>query len=161
MVPPDLVLVPKVVLMYNLGWYNTFWALTVPFMVSVFGIFLLRQFFRQIPKEYFDSARMDGVGHLRYLFFIVVPLSRPAVITVALLNFIWAWDEFKWPLLVTRDASMRLLAVGLQQFLAGEGGTNVHLMMALATIVVIPVIILFFFAQRYFTEGINATGIKG
>jgi multiple sugar transport system permease protein len=104
---------------------------------------------------------MDGVGHLRYLFFIVVPLSRPAVITVALLNFIWAWDEFKWPLLVTRDASMRLLAVGLQQFLAGEGGTNVHLMMALATIVVIPVIILFFFAQRYFTEGINATGIKG
>src|SRR5262249_43398249 len=75
MVPPDLVLVPKVVLMFNLGWYNTYWALTVPFMVSVFGIFLLRQFFRQIPKELFEAAKMDGVGHLRYLFWIVIPLS--------------------------------------------------------------------------------------
>jgi multiple sugar transport system permease protein len=161
MLPNDLTLVPKVVMMYNLKWYNSYTALTVPFMVSVFGIFLLRQFYLQIPKELFDAAVIDGAGHLRYLVSIVVPLSKPAVITVALLNFIWIWDSFKWPLLVTRDTNMRVLAVGLQQYMVGEGGTNTQLMMAFATMVVLPVLIFYFFTQKYFTEGIARTGIKG
>ena len=75
----------------------------------------------QIPKDLFEAAMLDGMGHLRFLLSIVVPLSKPALLTVALLNFIWAWDSFKWPLLVTRDSSMRVLAVGLQQFMQGEG----------------------------------------
>jgi multiple sugar transport system permease protein len=161
MLPNDLTLVPKVVMMYNLKWYNSYTALTVPFMVSVFGIFLLRQFYLQIPKELFDAALMDGAGHLRYLVSIVIPLSKPAVITVALLNFIWVWDSFKWPLLVTRDSNMRVLAVGLQQYMVGEGGTNTQLMMAFATMVVLPVLVFYFFTQKYFTEGIARTGIKG
>jgi len=78
----------------------------------VFGIFLLRQFFMQIPQDLFDAALIDGSGHLRYLFTIVLPLSKPALVSVALINFIWAWDSFKWPLLVTRDSNMRVLAVG-------------------------------------------------
>lgn len=161
MIPNDLTLVPKLVMMYNFKWYNSYLALTIPFMASVFGIFLLRQFFMQIPKELYDAALIDGAGHLRYLAEIVVPLAKPAVITVALLTFIWSWDSFKWPLLVTRDSNMRVLAVGLQQFLAGEGGTRTHLMMAFASMVVIPVLIFYFFTQKYFTEGIARTGIKG
>lgn len=161
MIPNDLTLVPKLVMIYNLKWYNTYMALTIPFMASVFGIFLLRQFFMQIPKELYDAAVIDGAGHIRYLVTIVVPLAKPAVITVALLNFIWTWDSFKWPLLVTRDSNMRVLAVGLQQYMASEGGTKTHLMMAFASMVVIPVLVFYFFTQKYFTEGIARTGIKG
>lgn len=161
MIPNDLTLVPKLVMIYNFKWYNSYLALTIPFMASVFGIFLLRQFFMQIPKELYDAALIDGAGHLRYLVSIVVPLAKPAVITVALLNFIWSWDSFKWPLLVTRDSNMRVLAVGLQQYLASEGGTKTHLMMAFASMVVVPVLVFYFFTQKYFTEGIARTGIKG
>ncbi|MBI4630827.1 MAG: carbohydrate ABC transporter permease [Chloroflexi bacterium] len=161
MIPSDLTLVPKVVMMFQWKWYNTYAALIVPFLVSVFGIFLMRQFFMQIPRDLFDAALIDGAGHLQYLFYVVVPLSRPAIITTALLNFIFAWDSFKWPLLDTRDSSMRVLAVGLQQFMAQEGGTKIQLLMAFAGMVVIPVIVFYFFTQKYFTEGVARTGIKG
>lgn len=161
MIPNDLTLVPKVVMMFNLKWYNTYLALTIPFMASVFGIFLLRQFFLQIPKDLYEAAVIDGAGHLRYLWSVVIPLSKPAIVTIALLQFIAAWDNFKCPLLVTRDPSMRVLAVGLQQFMVGEGGTNTHLLMAFATVVIVPVIIFYFFTQKHFREGIVTTGIKG
>ena len=161
MVPEDATLVPKVVMMYNLHWYNTYWALIVPFTVNVVAIFLLRQFFMQIPKELFEAAEMDGMGHLRYLWSIVVPLSRPAVLTVALLNFIWSWDSFKWPLLVTRDTNLRVLGVGLQQFKSGEGATNTQELMVFATLVVLPVLVLYFLLQRQFREAVTTVGIKG
>ncbi len=161
MVPEDATLVPKVVLMYNLHWYNTYLALIVPFTVNVVAIFLLRQFFMQIPKELFEAAVMDGMGHLRYLWSIVVPLSRPAVLTVALLNFIWSWDSFKWPLLVTRDTNLRVLGVGLQQFKSGEGGSNVQQLMVFAALVVLPVVVLYFLLQRQFREAVTTVGIKG
>jgi multiple sugar transport system permease protein len=161
MVPEDATLVPKVVMMYNLKWYNTYWALIVPFTVNVFGIFLLRQWFMQIPKDLFEAAVMDGMGHMRYLISIVLPLSKPAILTVALLSFIWSWDSFKWPLLVTRDTNMRVLGVGLQQFKSGDGGSNVQLLMAFATLVVVPVIAFYFLAQKQFREAVTMTGIKG
>ncbi len=161
MIPADLTLVPKVVMMFRLKWYNQYAALTVPFWVNVFGIFLLRQFFMQIPKDLFDAALIDGASHVQYLLRVVLPLSKPAVVTVALLTFIWTWDSFKWPLLVTRDSNMRVLAVGLQQFLLGEGGTRTHLMMAFATLVVVPVLVFYFLTQKQFTEGFLKSGIKG
>ena len=102
------------------------------------------------------APAMSGIS-----FRIVLPLSRPALVSVALLNFIWTWDSFKWPLLVTRDSNMRVLAVGLQQFLVGEGGTKTHLMMAFSSMVIVPVIVFYFFTQKYFTEGITTTGLKG
>lgn len=160
MVPEDVTLVPKVVMMYDFHWYNTYLALTVPFLVNVFGIFLLRQAFLQIPRELFDAARLDGVGHLRFLFWVGIPLSRPAVVTTALLSFIWSWDSFKWPLLVTRDESMRVLSVGLQQFKQGEG-SNVPLLMAFATLVVLPVVVLYCVAQKQFREGVMSAAVKG
>jgi ABC-type glycerol-3-phosphate transport system permease component len=168
MIPPDLTIVPKAVMMYQFqnpfgagSWYNTYLALTIPFLASVFGIFLLRQFFMQIPRDLFDAALIDGSGHVRFLLRIVLPLSKPALVSVALINFIWAWDSFKWPLLVTRDPQMRVLAVGLQQFLVQEGGTKIQLMMAFSAMVVVPVIVFYFFTQKYFTEGIQTTGLKG
>jgi ABC-type glycerol-3-phosphate transport system permease component len=160
MMPEDLTLVPKVVMIFNFKWYNTYLALIAPFLVNVFSIFLLRQFFMQIPKDLFEAALLDGMGHLRFLTSIVVPLSMPAMMTVGLLNFIWSWDNFKWPLLVTRDSSMRVLAVGLQQFMQGQG-TQVHLLMAFATLVVLPVLVLYFIAQKHFRTGILTTGMKG
>lgn len=163
MIPDDLTLVPRAVMMFKnyLNWYNSYLALTVPFMASAFGIFLIRQFFLQIPKDLFDAARIDGSGHLRYLTQIMVPLSRPAILTVALFNFIWTWNEFKWAQLVTQDNDMRMISVGLQSFLQGDGGANTHLAMAVATMVVLPILVLYFFTQQYFTEGITTTGIKG
>lgn len=161
MIPGDLTLVPKVVMMFRIKWYNSYAALIMPFLVSVFGVFLLRQSFMQVPRELYDAAQIDGAGHIRYLVSIVVPISRPAIITVAMLNFIWSWDNFRWPLLVTRDSNMRVLAVGLQQFMVGEGGVQTHLLMAFATLVVIPVLVFYFITQKYFTEGIAKTGIKG
>lgn len=160
MMPEDLTLVPKLVMMFNLRWYNTYLGLIVPSLVSVFSIFLLRQFFMQIPKDLFEAANIDGMGHLRFLISVVVPLSKPALLTVGLLNFIWAWDAFKWPLLVTRDSSMRVLAVGLQQFMQGQG-TQVHLLMAFAAMVIVPVLVLYFIAQKQFREGILNAGLKG
>ena len=163
MIPDDLTLIPRTVMMYKnyLNWYNSFAALTVPFLASAFGIFLIRQFFMQIPRDLFDAARIDGAGHIRYLLKIMVPLSRPAILTVALFNFIWTWNEFKWAQLVTRDNNMRMISVGLQNFLQGEGGTSTHLAMAVAAMVVAPILVVFFFTQKYFTEGITTTGIKG
>jgi ABC-type glycerol-3-phosphate transport system permease component len=160
MMPEDVTLVPKLVMMFNFRWYNTYLALIVPSLVSVFSIFLLRQFFMQIPKDLFEAALIDGMGHLRFMVSVVVPLSKPALLTVGLLNFIWAWDAFKWPLLVTRDSSMRVLSVGLQQFMQGQG-TQTHLLMAFAAMVIVPVLILYFVAQKQFREGILNAGLKG
>lgn len=161
MVPNDLTLVPKVVMMFNFGWYNTYLALTVPFLSSVFAIFLLRQFFLQVPKDLFDAAVIDGASRIRYLVAIVLPISKPAVVTIGLLQFIWSWDSFQWPLLVTRNSNMRVVAVGLQQFMAQEGGTNTHLLMAFASVVVVPIVVIYFLTQRYFTQGFITSGIKG
>jgi len=163
MIPDDLTLIPRAVMMFKnyLNWYNTYLALTVPFMASAFGIFLIRQFFKQIPLELFDAARIDGAGHIRYMSQVMVPLARPAIMTVALFQFIWTWNEFKWAQLVTQDTNMRMISVGLQNFLQGEGGSQTHLAMAVATMVVAPIVILYFFTQHYFTEGITTTGLKG
>ncbi len=163
MIPDDLTLIPRTVMMYKnyLNWYNSYLALTVPFLGSAFGIFLIRQFFLQIPRDLFDAARIDGAGHVRYMIQIMIPLTRPAILTVALFNFIWTWNEFKWAQLVTRDNNMRMISVGLQSFLKGEGGASTHLAMAVAAMVVAPILVVYFFTQKYFTEGITTTGLKG
>ena len=163
MIPDEVTLVPRAVMMYQnyLNWYNSYLALIVPFLANAFGIFLLRQFFMQIPKDFFDAAQIDGAGHIRYLTTIVVPLARPAILTVALLEFIWTWNEFKWTQLVTRDVDMRTVSVGLQGFLNGDGGSQPQLAMAVAVMVVIPVVLLYLFTQQYFKEGITSSGVKG
>jgi ABC-type glycerol-3-phosphate transport system permease component len=142
------------------SWLNTLPALTVPFMSTAFIIFLFRQFFAQIPEELWDAARMDGAGHLRFLTTVVLPMSRPIVTTATLLTFVAAWNEFLWPLLVTTNPTWRPLAVGLANFI-DEAGARTHLLMAGSVITIVPVLVLYFFTQRQFTEGIATSGLKG
>jgi ABC-type glycerol-3-phosphate transport system permease component len=141
-------------------WINNWPALTIPFMASAFSIFLLRQFFAQIPNELWDSAQIDGAGHLRFLLQIVIPLAKPALLTVILFTFIGSWNALAWPILVTTDPEWRPISYGLSSFL-DEAGALVHFQMAGSVITVLPIIILYLFVQRQFTEGIATTGLKG
>jgi|SRR5579859_2470026 len=171
-VPDTILLVPNLVLVTNIShafetinpslrWINNWPALVVPYLSSTFSIFLLRQFFRQIPDELWDAARIDGAGHLRFLFQIVVPISRPAVLTTVLFSFIGSWNALQWPILVTQDSSWRPIAVALQQFRSGDQVDQTQLFMAAAMIALLPVLILYLIAQRHFTAGIARTGLKG
>jgi ABC-type glycerol-3-phosphate transport system permease component len=171
-VPDTILLVPNVVTVSNLSpffeginpslkWINNWPALVVPFLSSTFGIFLLRQFFKQIPDELWDAAQIDGAGHVRFLFQIVVPVSRAAVMTTILFSFIGTWNALQWPLLVTNDNSWRPIAAGLQQFRSGDVGDQTQYLMAASMVAMLPVLIVYFIAQRQFTEGIVTTGLKG
>jgi len=141
-------------------WIDSVAALTVPFMASAFSIFMLRQFFMQIPNDLWDAARIDGCGHLRFLVRIVIPISTAPMFTVALLTFIGSWNAFLWPLLVTTKETWRPLMVGLYNF-TSEAGNQLHLLMAASFITILPMLILYFATQKSFTEGIATTGLKG
>lgn len=142
------------------NWLDTLPALTVPFLSTAFIIFLFRQFFAEIPNELWDAARLDGAGHLRFLTSVVLPMSRPVMTTATLLTFVNTWNEFLWPLLVTYTATWRPLGVGLYTFIS-EAGPETHLLMAGAVITIVPVLVLYFFTQKQFTEGIATSGLKG
>jgi len=142
------------------AWYNNWTALTIPFMVNAFTVFLLRQFFAQIPAELFDAALIDGCGHLRFLTQIVLPISKAPLMTVIILNGIWAWNSLQWPLIVTSTPDWRPITVGLSGFIT-EAGAETQLIMAGSVITTIPILVLYFFTQKQFTEGIATTGLKG
>ncbi len=160
MIPNFLMVRGDIVPLPGGSWLNKLQALTVPFMASVFSIFLLRQFFAQIPNELWDAARIDGAGHLRFLVRIVLPISKAPIMTVIIFGFIGSWNAFLWPLLVTTNPDWRPLMVGLWTFVT-EAGPETQLLMAGAVITIIPILILYFFTQRQFTEGIATTGLKG
>ncbi len=165
MIPESVLLVPNFLMVSGnvlpfIRWIDKLPALTVPFMASAFTIFLLRQFFAQIPSELWDAARMDGAGHLRFLLQIVMPIARPALLTVGVLTFMGSWNALAWPILVTRTPTWRPISVGLWSFIS-EAGPSTHQMMAGAVIAVVPVLLLYFLLQRQFTEGIATTGLKG
>ena len=141
-------------------WMDNWPALVVPFLASTFSIFLLRQFFMQIPEDLWDAARIDGAGHLRYLFLIVLPISRAALITTILFTFIGTWNALEWPILVTFTDNWRPISYGLYAFKT-EAGSDLNLLMAGSVITLVPVLVLYLFAQRQFTEGIATTGLKG
>jgi len=160
MIPGEVTIIPNFLLVSSLGWVNNYLGLIVPWTASVFYIFLLRQFFMGIPDELYDAALMDGCGHLRFLIQIVLPLSRAALATVVLLSFIGSWNAFLWPLIVARDVALYPIQVGLRSFIT-EMGNEVQLMMAAATFVIAPILVLYFLTQKQFTEGIATTGLKG
>jgi multiple sugar transport system permease protein len=159
MVPGEVLLVPNFITITKFGWIDTYYALIVPWVVSVFSIFLMRQHFLSIPSELFDAAKIDGSSHWRFLWQIVVPLSKPVIITSALLKFVGSWNAFLWVLIVTNSPKYRTLTVGLQSF-SSEVGTLYNLLMAAATFSILPVVIIFLFAQKYFVRGIARTGLK-
>ncbi len=143
------------------AWMNNWPALTIPFMASAFTIFLLRQFFSQIPDELWDAARIDGAGHLLFLLRVVVPLSRPAIMTVVIFSFIGSWNALLWPLLVIQTDEWRPVAFGLTKFVQADAGDEFHLQMAASVIMILPILALYFFAQKQFTVGIATTGTRG
>jgi multiple sugar transport system permease protein len=160
MVPGQVTMLPLFLIMNRLGWIDTYQGLTAPFLMSVFATFFLRQFFTTIPKELEDAARIDGCGRLRFLWQIMLPLSRPALGAVTLFTFLSHWDDYLWPLVITNSTQMRTLPIGLR-FFVEESGAQYHYMMAAALIALAPVLALFFVAQRQFIEGIALTGLKG
>jgi ABC-type glycerol-3-phosphate transport system permease component len=159
-IPETVYLIPDFIVITRLGWYDTLAGLTVPFMASAFYIFLLRQFFAQLPNELLESARIDGAGHLRALVSIALPLSGAPLFTVAFLAFVGSWNSLQWPLVATSTARWRPITVGLTTFITEAGPEN-ELRMAGAVIAVIPVVLLYFLAQKQFTEAIARSGIKG
>jgi len=142
------------------AWYNNWTALTIPWMVNAFSVFLLRQFFAQIPTELFDAALIDGCGHLRFLTQVVLPISKAPLMSVIVFNGIWAWNSLQWPLIVTSTPDWRPITVGLSSFMS-EAGAETQLIMAGSVITTIPILLLYFFTQKQFTEGIATTGLKG
>jgi multiple sugar transport system permease protein len=160
MVPFEVTLVPNFIMIRRLGWIDHYQAMIIPWAASAFSIFLLRQFFRAIPSDLRDAAVIDGCTHLRYLWSIVLPLSKPALVTSALFTFLGSWNSLMWPLLVTNDPLLRPIQVGIAAFIK-DAGTQVQLLMAAVTISVIPVILIYLLLQRWFIEGIATVGIRG
>ncbi|MGE8081552.1 carbohydrate ABC transporter permease [Peribacillus loiseleuriae] len=160
MVPGEVLLIPNFVTLANLGWIDQYEALIIPWLASIFSIFLLRQFFLSIPKELSFAAKIDGCSDFRFLWSIMVPLAKPALITIALLKAIGSWNAFLWPLIVTSSENMRTLPVGLTSF-STDAGTMYELLMAASTMIILPMIILYIILQKYIIEGVARAGIKG
>ncbi len=166
MIPAMVLVIPNFLTVTWLGrvgpikWVNNWPALTIPFMGSVFSIFLLRQFFAQIPDDLFDAAQIDGAGHLQFLWHVVLPLAKAPILVITVLSFIGSWNALAWPLLVTNSPDWRPIAVGLYQFV-DEAGSEVNLQMAGSVITILPILILYFLTQRQFTESIARSGLKG
>jgi multiple sugar transport system permease protein len=163
MVPFPVTMVPLYGVFRELHWIGTFRPLWIPAWLgaSAFNVFLLRQFFLTIPRDFSDAACLDGCTELGIFWRVVVPLSRPALAVVALFHFLYCWNDFLGPLIYLTDQKDFTLALGLQFFQSRQGGTPWNLLMAASALVVSPVIILFFFMQRTFIEGIAMSGLKG
>ena len=159
MVPAIVVIVPLYALVRQMGLYNTYWALILPAMFSAYYTFMLRQFFRTIPRDLEDAALIDGAGRLSIYWRIILPLSKPALAALAIFAFLHSWNDFLWPLIVIDDDALKTLPVGLATF-EGQYGTEWSLLMAASVVVMIPVLIVFILGQRYFIRGILLSGLK-
>ncbi len=161
MVPFPVVMVPIYGLFKELGWIGTFKPLWVPaFFAGAFNVFLLRQFFLGLPKDISEAARIDGCSEIGIFFRVILPLCKPALLVVGLFQFLFTWNDFLGPLIYLTEQKDFTLALGLQSFQSQQGGTAWHHLMAASTLVVLPVIVLFFFTQKSFIEGIATSGAK-
>ena len=159
MVPAVVLVIPRFLIVNALGWVDSYAGLITTELVSVWGIFLLRQFFMTLPRELEDAARLDGAGEWRIFWRVILPLSKPALATLAVFAFVDQWKSFLWPLVVTRSVRMQTVEIGIASF-HGIYYSNWPYQMAAAVAAVIPLIVLFFVAQRYFIRGIQLTGLK-
>jgi len=161
MLPYAVLMIPQYVMFKYLGWIDTYLPLTVPYWFGggIFNIFLLRQFFRTIPLDLTDAARIDGASELRIFWRVMLPLAKPALTVIAIFTFIHSWNDFLGPLIYLSSHDKFTIALGLATF-KGIYATQWHYLMAASTIMVVPIIVLFFLAQRYFVQGIVMTGMK-
>ena len=162
MIPGELFTITNYITVNNLGWMNTFTALIVPFLVSVFYIYLLRQNFLQIPNELYLAAKVDGCSDLKYLWKVMVPLSMPTLISITILKMMGAWNSYIWPKLVANDTAHTLITNGLRNaFTSTSGQTNYPVQMAAVAIVSAPLFLVFIFLRKYIMAGVSRSGIKG
>lgn len=161
MIPGQITLIPRFIMLADLKWMDTYQGLIIPQISSAFGLFLLRQNFKSLPQEIFDAATIDGAGHLRKMFSVALPMSKPILWTVTLLAAISHWNDYQWPLIVTNTPEMRTLPLGIQLLRSVMDLVHWNLVMAGATIVVIPILILFILAQKQFIEGAISGALKG
>jgi len=160
MVPSEVTLVPNFIILAGLHWIDSYQAQIAPFGASVFGVFLLRQFFLGLPNDLWEAAQLDCSGHLRFLWSIALPLARPPLITVGLFTFVTSWNAFLWPLIVTNSDAYRPVQVGLEAFSYADA-TNPVLHAAGSLMVTLPILVVFLVAQRQIVGGIAASGIRG
>jgi multiple sugar transport system permease protein len=160
MIPFIVLLIPQYVIIRNLGWLDSYQGLIVPFAISSFGIFLMRQAFSRMPNELIDAARIDGAGEWRILFRIAVPLNVAPLVSLAILRFLDEWDNLLWPLVATSSDHMRTLSLGMALLQDDRYGTDFPMLMAAATLAVLPIVLVYSFLQRYFIRSIAAVGLK-
>jgi multiple sugar transport system permease protein len=160
MIPGELLLIPNYVTLARINWLNSYQALIIPFGASVFGIFLSRQAFRQIPDELWEASQIDGCSIGRYYWSIAMPIIKPTLLALALFVFLGSWNAFMWPLIVNTSANYMVLEVAMYSFIGAEG-TNWNLLAAAATMATVPVLVLFLFFQNQFIEGISRGAVKG
>ncbi|WP_166843943.1 carbohydrate ABC transporter permease [Isoptericola sp. BMS4] len=160
MVPGMVTFVPLFVLVANLDLINTYAALILPFLAAPFGVFLMRQFMLDVPDELLDAARVDGAGEFRTFFRIVLPQAKPALATLGILTFLGSWNNFLWPLVAVQSADMYTLPVALALYSTGQNTVQYGLLVAGATVIVLPILVVFLFLQRHIVQGVATTGIK-
>lgn len=161
MVPDQVTILPNYLTIARLGWIDTYQGIIVPGASVAYGTFLLRQSFLALPREVLDAANVDGAGHLRVLWSIVIPLARPALVTFGLISIVAKWNNFLWPLIATNSQEMRVLPIGIYRLLDQEGTTQWGTIMAGTIFVILPILIVFLWAQKYIVEGIAAGAVKG
>ena len=160
MVPSQMYLITNFITITKMGLIDNLWAQIIPYTASIFYIYLLRQFFNQIPNQIYLAAKVDGCSDWKFLWTMMVPNSKSSLVTIGLFNFIASWNAYLWPMLVSNSTNKRVLSTGLQYF-QGEAGNEYHLMMAGATIVVVPLILIYLCFQKYIIQGIARGGLKG
>jgi multiple sugar transport system permease protein len=161
MIPAQVLLLPNFIIIRQLGWFDTYFALIVPSSFSVVSIFLLRQYYRSFPADYDEAARIDGASSLRIWWNIILPNSKPILAARAVFIFLGSWNDFLWPLVVTNSQAMRTLPVGLSTF-QGQFTVRWELLMAASVVALVPVLIIYFFAQNWIIQGLSiSSGIKG
>lgn len=162
MIPGELFTITNYATVYKLGWGNTYSALIIPFLVSVFYIYLLRQNFKQIPNELYLAAKVDGTSDFKYLLKIMVPLALPTLISITILKMMGAWNSYIWPKLVANDEAHKMITNGLRSaFTATDGQTDYPVQMAAVAIVSAPLFLVFLFLRKYIMKGVSRSGIKG
>ncbi len=160
MIPGAVTMIPVFILLRNLGWVDTYKALILPGIFTAYGTFMLRQFFLTLPKDLEDAAKIDGCSYVRIFWHIILPLSKPALATLTTFTFMGSWMSLMWPLIVVNTHTKYTLPVGLAYF-QGLHNTDWTLLMAATMMMILPILIVFMFNQRFFVEGIKLTGIKG
>lgn len=162
MIPSVVLIIPQFVLIRTLGWVNTYAALIVPGLFSAFGTFLLRQSFKGLPKDFEEAAFIDGANHFTIFWRIVLPLSQPALATLAVFSFMGLWNAYLWPLFVARDQAVMTLPVALGALQGGPRAlTEWNMVMAGAVVTVLPILVVYMLAQKWFVQGVVSSGIKG